>query len=273
MRTTVAIMLALLWLAGCSREQAQPPPERPAIQFQRAAASQIAHGERLARILGCNGCHGPELTGEDWSAPDFIRLWTSNLTIAVPTYTDAQLAAAITRGVRPDGSELWEMPSHLFTQLTPADLGAVIAYLRSRPRAGADHPRPVLLADARSEIAAGTYRSSRAQATREGAQWPPDAGPTHALGRYLVRATCAECHGLDLRGGRPYPEAAARPDLRMVAAYPPDQFLRLLRTGVAAGDRNVGLMGEVARGRYRHFTDDELNAIYHYLRTVGAAAR
>ena len=73
---------------------------------------------------------------------------------------------------------------------------------------------------------------------------------------------------MDLRGGRPHAEAAPRPDLRIAAAYEPDQFRRLLRTGLAAGDREVGLMSEVARGRYKHLTDAEVDAVHAYLRQV-----
>jgi hypothetical protein len=43
-----------------------------------------------------------------------------------------------------------------------------------------------------------------------------------------------------------------------------------LRTGVAAGDREVSLMSEVARGRYSHLTDEEIEAIYQYLKRLGA---
>ena len=55
----------------------------------------------------------------------------------------------------------------------------------------------------------------------------------------------------------------------MVAAYEASDFQRLLRTGKAAGNREVSLMSEVARGRYRHLTDAEVEAIYRYLQAVG----
>ena len=45
--------------------------------------------------------------------------------------------------------------------------------------------------------------------------------------------------------------------------------MRLLRTGVPAGERELGLMGELARGRYSHFTDAEIAAIHAYLKAVG----
>ncbi|GAB2686521.1 hypothetical protein GCM10027170_17190 [Aliiglaciecola aliphaticivorans] len=51
----------------------------------------------------------------------------------------------------------------------------------------------------------------------------------------------------------------------MVAAYSEEEFVTLMRTGKALGNRDLKLMGGVARFRYAKFTDSEINAIYHYL--------
>jgi hypothetical protein len=56
----------------------------------------------------------------------------------------------------------------------------------------------------------------------------------------------------------------------MVAAYTREDFRRLLRTGKAPGNRELSMMSGVARGRYRHFTDGEVDAVYDYLRAIGA---
>ncbi|HEY0116151.1 MAG TPA: cytochrome c [Allosphingosinicella sp.] len=266
-----SLLIATLLLAGCGRQEASDPaPAAPPVQFQRLSTNPVEHGQRLSSVLGCAGCHGADLTGEDWSEPGFGRLWTANLTRAVPAYSDAQLAAAIRGGVRHDGTELWEMPSHLFTALTAEDMTALIAFLRSRPPAGEARPLPSFEAGAHREIAQGTFKSSRTQVAEEGGRWPPDAGPRHALGRYIVRATCAECHGMNLAGGQPHPKATPRPDLRaIVPAYDAAAFERLMRTGKALEDRELRMMSDVARGRYRHFSAGELEAVRQYLLAVG----
>lgn len=263
------VFMSSLALMSCS-EPAAPEPPVAVIAFQNTGADLIEHGRRVSTVLGCNGCHGADLQGEDWGDPEFGVLWTSNLTQAVPTYTDAQLEAAIRGGRRPDGSELWDMPSHIFTQLDAGDMAAIIAFLRSRPPSGPVHPRPAFAAGGRAEIEAGLFKSAPTRVAEGPADQPPDLGPPFALGRYLVRATCAECHNLDLRGGTPHPGAEMRPDLRMVGSYEPEAFDRLLREGVAVGDRQVGLMSEVAVGRFSHFTPNERRAVYDYLHRLAA---
>jgi mono/diheme cytochrome c family protein len=150
-------------------------------------------------VLGCFGCHGQDLTGEEWGEPGFGKLRTANLTQSVPRYLDEQLASVIRSGARPDGAELWEM-----------------RFLRSRPPTGVVRPSPVFEDGARREMAAGTFKPSRTQVNEGGNRWPPDAGEQHALGRYIALATCAGCHGMSLQGGQPTPEATPRPDLRVM---------------------------------------------------------
>ena len=73
---------------------------------------------------------------------------------------------------------------------------------------------------------------------------------------------------MDLRGGKAGPVKADRPDIRIAGSYERKDFVRLLRTGVPVGERKLGLMAEVAQGRYSHFTDAEIAAINAYLKAV-----
>lgn len=267
MRHALGLVVAIYCCLAACADSPDQPAAKPPVQFQQLSADPVAHGRRLADVLGCTGCHGADLTGEDWSEPGFGRLWTANLTRSVAAYDDEQLIKIIQSGRRPD-RDLWEMPSHLFTQLSDHDMKSLVAFLRSRPPTGDVRPGPVFEDGARREIAAGTFTSSHTQVRKEGNAWPPAAGEAHSFGRYIVRATCAECHQMNLRGGKPNPAATARPDLRMASAYDDEQFKRLLRTGIAAGEREVGMMSGVARGRFKHLSDDEIGAVHDYLRTV-----
>ena len=98
-------------------------------------------------------------------------------------------------------------------------------------------------------------------------QAPPATTDTNDLGRYLALTSCTECHGQDFRGKDP------APDLRVIAAYDQPTFIRFMRTGTAVGGRELGLMSRVARSRFSHFTDDEVAALYGYLRGVAGQAR
>lgn len=263
MRIATVLAMAAIGLSACEARAPSSPP----ISFETTSAVQVEQGRRVSAVLGCSGCHGADLTGEDWSEPGFGRLWTANLTQSAARYTDEELDRIIRTGKRPDRS-LWAMPSHLFTHVSADDMAAVIAVIRSKPVQGDLHPDPVFEAGARREMEAGLFMSSDAQVAKEGTTWPPDAGPEHALGRYIVRATCAECHGVELKGGTPLPGTTPPPDLAIIAAYDPAQFQRLLRDGKGIGDRDLGLMSEVARGRYSQFTEAEFDAVEAYLRRV-----
>lgn len=252
----------LLCLAACG-----PRTPAPVLAFQTTSAEAVEQGERLSAVLGCSGCHGADLAGEDWSEPGFGGLWTANLTLSAADHTDAQLDRLI-RGGRRSDRDLWGMPSHLFTQLSADDMAAVIAYIRSKPVAGVRHPAPTFEEGARQEIAAGLWMSSRAEVAKAGRTRPPDAGQSHALGRYIVNATCAECHGLDLTGGQALPGKTPPPDLIVVGAYDAVAFRHLMRTGLPPEGRDLGLMAEVARGRYSRFTESELDAVYAYLKAL-----
>ena len=256
-----ALVIAVL-LASCSPRA----PDAPAttIAFGRVSADPVEHGKRVATVLGCNGCHARSLYGNDWS-DDLGVLWSANLTRSAASHTDEELEAMITTGRRPD-RDLIAMPSHLFTKLADGDMSAILAYLRSVPPGGPVHPEPTFTASYDALRAEGKLPTSAEDVVEHGEEMPPDLGPQFALGRYIVRATCAECHGMQLRGGKPeFPGDKGRPDLRIVAAYDPPDFITLMKTGKAAGDREVGLMSEVARGRYANFTDGEREAVRAYL--------
>ena len=53
----------------------------------------------------------------------------------------------------------------------------------------------------------------------------------------------------------------------MVAAYSPEAFSDLMRTGVALGGRQLATMGAWARQNLSQLTDAEIAALYGYLHT------
>ena len=59
---------------------------------------------------------------------------TSDPVQGIGTWTDAQVKHAIVAGVRPDGTKLVRtMPFDWYARMTPADLNAVVLFLRTVP--------------------------------------------------------------------------------------------------------------------------------------------
>jgi hypothetical protein len=88
-----------------------------------------------------------------------------------------------------------------------------------------------------------------------------------ARGEYLAMTTCIECHGLTLHADSPFDDEAA-PSLVIIAGYDETSFSHLMRTGKAIGERELPMMSGVARGRFVHFTDEEVHEVYGFLRSL-----
>jgi mono/diheme cytochrome c family protein len=242
-----------------------------ALSIPRDPAS-IVEGRRLATIRGCfGGCHGKEAQGAVmFDQPMIGRIVAPNLTAAVRKFSDAELAAIIRNGVRPDGRSLLVMPSEVFVGLTDEDLGRTIAFLKTLPEVAGPNPGISPGPIGRLSLVVGKFKTV-AQLIAETVP-PPEATNAEAkYGRYLARTICAECHGTALRGDS-NPDFTS-PDLRMVAAYSPEAFATLLRTGIAIGGRDVGVMSTQARNNLSRLTDPEIAALYSYLHAMPEAAR
>jgi mono/diheme cytochrome c family protein len=236
-------------------------------------AASIAEGGRMAAYWGCTGCHERNAGGGIFfESPLGDRLVAPNLTRIVREYNVRELERAIRHGVGRDGRSLVVMPSSMFTDMSDDDLGRVIAYLRSLPPvpdtlpgrrlAGMAHFFVFLDASALEAVRIDQEASHPTRPAPVDATSPRE--DSLALGEYLARTGCPECHGLDLRGR----QDGAIPDLRIAAAYTPEKFRTLMREGIALDGQERGLMTEIARGRVDRLTDAELGSLHAYLRTL-----
>lgn len=137
-RMTLAAVIALTALAS-------------ALEPVLAQDAQVKRGQYLVTLGGCNDCHTP---GYFFGKPDMARfLGGSEVGFEIPglgvfhgpnltpdretglgTWSLDQIAAAITKGQRPDGRELAPiMPWHAFAKLTAQDVRAIALYLKSLP--------------------------------------------------------------------------------------------------------------------------------------------
>ncbi|HTT48539.1 MAG TPA: cytochrome c [Pseudolabrys sp.] len=109
---------------------------------------KVKKGFYLATIAHCMECHTPMVKGQHpWDRLgaggfEFPGPWgvsvsrniTSSKTKGMGGWTDAEIKRAITTGVSKDGSHLKPpMGFHYYSTLTPGDLDAIVAYLRTVP--------------------------------------------------------------------------------------------------------------------------------------------
>jgi mono/diheme cytochrome c family protein len=159
------------------------------------------------------------------------------------------------------------MPSEAFAMLSDDDLGKIIACLRSLPPLPGPDASVTLGPLGRLGLATGKFRMT-ASLVQESHPAPAPQEAGLARGHYLAVTACSHCHGSDLEGSST-PDFTA-PSLRIVAAYTPETFVTLLRTGSAVGGRELQLMSRVARHNLSHLDDDEIAALYRYLRARAA---
>lgn len=238
-------------------------------------SAAIAHGAHLAKVRFCADCHAAQLQGSVMlDDPVIGRLVPPNLTYG---RSNGELSTeawerAVRHGVRPDGTPLRIMPSHEFTEITDADLGAIIAYARQLPpvrnalptmRAGAlikalDLAGQVTLYPASLIDHAKPHRAYIAKS------------PTAEFGRYLA-TTCAGCHGAGLSGGKipgapPEWPVAANITPTGIGHYTRDALAVVLRTGKRPDGTAVN---DMMPWRFtRDLDDTEISALWLYLQQV-----
>jgi mono/diheme cytochrome c family protein len=119
------------------------------IASSASAESLVERGEYLAHIMDCGGCHHtgaftPQpnletpLAGSDigFEMPGMGVFYPPNLTpddeTGLGKWSDAEIIAAITTGMRPDGRQLAPMmPWMSYAHINADDAAALVAYLRS----------------------------------------------------------------------------------------------------------------------------------------------
>ncbi|WP_082540692.1 c-type cytochrome [Pseudolabrys sp. Root1462] len=165
------------------------------------AETLLERGDYLVNhLMSCSNCHSPRGPGAASRAlsggvqvfdEPWFRVKGANITpdrdTGIGTWSDDDIKRAITLGVRPNGTPLAEaMPSAFFRILTPRDLDALVAYLRSVPAV-------------RNEVTAPVYKA----AVPPSPAYPPavkrfsdaDLGDPAKRGLYLSTvAHCMACH-------------------------------------------------------------------------------
>lgn len=268
----------------------------PAIKASKDSAV-IARGRHLALSAAhCADCHSPVRNvdsvlklGQDPPLSGsfkfqfelgtfYSRNITSDSATGIGRYSDAELARALRHGVRPDGEAL--LPFMPFQHLTDEDLSAIISYLRST--------KPV-----HNEVPQNDYTVMgkvikafllKPEGPKEEIPKAVKPDSSAAYGKYLVMsvANCSGCHtkrdktgqpaGEPLAGGNPFeekglptltpPNLTPDPASGRIYGWSQDDFIKRFRMGRAYKHSHMPWES------YNRMTDDELKAIFNYLKSV-----
>jgi mono/diheme cytochrome c family protein len=277
----LAIGLCVL-LAACSApvaEQATTPAPAPAASAEPAHAHDHHHaagsgvasasagvpveGRRVARRVGCFGCHGDDLAGKQlWGEKGRFQMWSANITEHRDHYSDADFERLLRTGQTHDGHRPLGMPILMYQHLSDREVRDIVALLRSVPAKANPGLKRTWMTAAERRKQEG-YGDDRGDPVAVHA--PPEP-PTEklALGKHLAMTSCPECHGGDLNGF----EGEEAPSLIVAKGYSLEQFRKLIRTGLTASGKESksGLMTDVARNRLAPtLTDAEIDALKAYL--------
>ena len=270
-------------------------------------ASALERGRYLVNtIMACGNCHTPrnahgqpvagrELSGGGltFELPPFAGT-ASNITqdreTGIGAWTDAEIGRAITQGMRPNHGRMAGVPLGLpmwvsfYKALTPSDLDAVVAYLRTVPAVRNEIPAPTY----RSPVVRERYPDAEQGFTEEQLRDPVRRGA------YLgTIGHCLECHTPMRQGVTQYGAAAGaggRPYLpsivkgfaaswtgsvsRNLSSHPQsglggwsdDEIKRAISAGIGRDGR--ALQPPMGFRWYAGLTDADLSALVAWLRTL-----
>lgn len=246
-----------------------------------SGAAAVERGRHLAMSRGCVDCHGKDFGGEKVMDNGAMgRIYGPNLTSGaggLAGYRDEDWVRAIRHGVMRDGRGVFLMPADEYAHLSDADLGALVAFMKTLPPVNRERvpitPGPIT----RMLLATGKMKIPATQIDHANLKPPTIApGVTVEYGRYIAVA-CMACHGPNFSGGKievgppDWPPARnltphATGDL---AKWTEQDFVRAIREGKRPD--GAALNPAMPRG-FAAMNDEELGALWRFLKSLPPAA-
>lgn len=260
------------------------------VQSQESA---VERGAYLVKAAGCVGCHtakrGTHFAGGLGLKTPFGTFFSPNITpdknTGIGDWSDEDFVRALHEGIAPDGGRYFPVfPYPSYTKMTREDALAIKAYLFSL--------EPVSQANREHDVSFPfswrfLQRGWRMINFDEG-RFEPDPGLSDEInrGRYLTDALahCGECHtprnfmgGTDndmyLAGTPDGPEGQLAPNITPhdtgISDWSESDLVSLMKSGFKPDFDNVqGTMAEAIEEGLMHLTDEDLQAIAAYLKTV-----
>ena len=260
-------------------------------------AARLARGEYLTKaVTPCLVCHseidtkslwtvkpGKLGAGQRWFEPELPWVTAPNITPDRETgagdWSDDAIARAVREGIGHDGRALFPMmPYSRFKVMSDEDLASIVAYIRTL--------RPVRnpLPPTRIPFPVSRLINSAPQPI-EGAVPEPDLSSPEKRGKYIAAlAVCEDCHTprddknqpmedmafaggnvMRIEGNPPITTANLTPSQDGISYYTEEIFMEALRTGHV---RARQLSNVMPWRFFRNMTDEDLEALFAYLKTV-----
>ncbi len=301
----LVIVAVLIVIAGVSYIMLALPNVGKADDIKVELTPQrIEHGKYLANhVVLCVDCHskrdwsklaapidtntlggGGEVFDKGVGFPGEVHV--PNITpFNLSTWTDGELFRAITTGVKKDGSAIFPlMPWPYYSKLNREDIYAVIAYIRSLKPINSSYPKSKL------DFPLNIIVHTMPKKAEPGAK--PDPKDTLKFGAYMVQAcACKECHsqddkgtlvaGLEFAGGRPFKitgggtvrSANITSDkIDGIGSWTKELFIARFKAYTDPKDASPVKPGDFQTimpwWSYSGMSDNELGAIYMYLKTI-----
>ncbi len=237
-----------------------------------AEPDQLARGAYLSAIMGCQDCHGADLSGKLLGEAPPFRIEPPNLTSGKggvgANYDAGTWERAVRHGIGYDGRGLYIMPSSAYKNLSDADMAALIAFLESVPPVDGAWAGVQLKPLGRALVAFGVFKPEVWTEAVQITSAPP-VGASAEYGHYLASITCMHCHGATLEGG-PNPDPAGKPvpSLRASAQWPTETFSHAVRDGMVPDGRRLD-PAQMPWVAFSAMSDDDIAALHAYLRGLG----
>ena len=284
------LLLVVLFFVGSRKVNHTYDVEIASVVVPTDAAG-IARGKHYIEAVGvCQVCHGQNLAGPNADRCQvtscigfsddllFGKAMPRNLTSGRGgiggVFTDEDYVRAIRHGIGRDSKALLIMPSEAFNKISDEDLGAIIAYLKTLPPVDNEldesglGPLGRILAVFEGGLLPATLIDHNAPRST-----PPVAAVTIEYGEYLAQI-CTLCHGERLSGGVVPSSEFGRNAPNITPGGEPggwtrSQFVDTIRSG--RNPKGKLLDPEfMPWNRFTQMTDDELDAIWLYLRSLPA---
>jgi mono/diheme cytochrome c family protein len=298
----IVVLIAAVLIYFNSKYPDVDPPSNIKVT---STPEKLARGEYLANhVTVCIDCHsdrdwskfsGPLIPGTEGKGGFNFgqeeglpgNVYAKNITPAgVGSWTDGELIRAITQGVTKDNKALFPlMPYYSYNHLTREDLEAILCYIRSLkpienkvPESELNFPMNLIV----KTIPIKTYNPAS----------PVDKTDSIAYGKYLVTlASCRDCHspaekgeiipGMEFAGGREFTtpwglvkSANITPDQETgIGNWTKEKFVNTFKQYGTENGRNIPVDSNSFNSvmpwtMFGGMTEQDLNAIYDYLRTV-----